>query len=119
MFGEGLVAWLYHYLVAALLSGPLLYLGRRWVSPERWALLIFVLPFMTWWALLMGFGNNGKSLVNLGAEPYYLSFAIPFAVLARVLIGDRVRQWLWSSLLILVMCEVAAAIYFLTPLLPE
>ena len=28
------MAWLYHYLVAALLSGPLLYLGRRRVSPE-------------------------------------------------------------------------------------
>src|SRR5215204_6208868 len=108
-----IVAWFYHYLVAAVLSGPLLYLGRRRVSPEQWELAVFVLPFLIW-ALLMEFGKEGKTLVNFFVEPYYLSLAIPFAVLARLLTGDCVKQKLWSSLLILLICGTAVAVCFLT-----
>jgi rRNA maturation protein Nop10 len=117
VFGYAMMLGAIHVVVSGILSSPLLYFGRRRADWQPWELVGFIVPFCIWldWMILDG---SGKSLANLG-EFIVISLATPLAVLVRVVAGARRRQWLWSSVLILLLCFVAAGTYLFTPALPE
>ena len=109
--------WVVHSAIGAVLSSPVLYLGRRRVHWGLLDLLAFVLPFAVWEALMV-ISSVGKSLANL-IEPLVFSLAIPIAALLRVLVGARDRERAWSIGLVFLLCLVAVSVYWWTPALPE
>lgn len=106
--------WAMHAGIAAALSGPVVFLGRKRV---RWGLLdslAFVLPFGTWLALEEFFKPTGKSLANL-VEVFIFGLAIPVAATVRVILGGRSREWVCSLCLVALVCLTAACVFWLTP----
>jgi hypothetical protein len=110
------VLWLAHAVVAALLSLPVVLLGRHRVCWRRWELLAFVAPFCVWLALpyCLYTPSNAKGWDNL-IEPLYFSIAVPVAALVRVAIGKRINETFSAAGLIGVLCIVATLVYLLTP----
>lgn len=109
--------WTVHALIGSLLSAPIVLLGRRQVHWECLDLLALLLPFATRVALT-NHSSVGKSLGNL-AEPMFLSLAFPIAALLRVGLSARINQRLCSISLVALLCITSAAVYRLTPSLPE
>ena len=116
-FGFLIHLWFVHAILALIVASPIAYFGRQRISWHVWELLVFVLPFSIWVAL-MSYGNMPKSLSNLG-EVINITIAIPVATLIRVAVGSRFPQSLTAAILVVLLCIVSAATYFLTPLLPE
>jgi hypothetical protein len=121
IFGDwlavALVLWTVSTTIAAILSAPLVWLGRRRVHWHSWEGLAFVLPFAVWCAL--SFLNvRVKTLSNL-VEPILISLAIPVAAGLRLIVGRRHSGAFVASHLIALLCIVAAAVYFFMPALPE
>ncbi len=110
--------WAMHAGIAAVLSAPIVLLGRGRVDWEVWELLILVLPFIVWFMLMFSDLAIGKSLANLG-EPFFFALAVPVAALARVAVGSRIDERICAVVLIALMCLVAAGVFFLVPSLPE
>lgn len=117
--GVMLVVWLVHVGIAALLTAPVVFFGRRRVNWQWWELSAFLVPFAVW-ALLMlsGLSTGRKSLSNL-AEPFYFSVAFPIAAVLRVTMGTRVHEHTSAGGLIFGLCVLAAAVFFVVPSLPE
>jgi hypothetical protein len=110
--------WLVHVVIAAVPSAPIVYFGRRRVHWQLWELLIFVLPFLVWTALMLSDLSLGKSMSNL-SEPFLFALGIPIAALVRVFVGSRVSERLCAACLIALMCVVAVVVFFSVPHLPE
>ena len=110
--------WVMHAVVAAVLSTPIVFLGRKRVHWGPLDFMAFVLPFGVWLVLSEFSEPTGKSLANL-IEPVYFSLAIPLAALFRVIVGARVREWACSTSLVALVCLTAACVFWLTPPLPE
>jgi hypothetical protein len=110
--------WFLHAVIAGALTAPAVWLSRQRVGWHSWELLAFVLPFALWARLMMSDLSTGKSLANLG-EPFYFSFAISAAALIRVGLGQRGNNLIWACALLLGLCGVAVAVFFLVPPLPE
>ncbi len=105
-------------LVAAAISTPIIYFGRKRVRWEVWEIIAFILPCVAW-SLLMGSDLSlGKSMANLG-EPIFFAPAIPLAALIRVLLARALPERFVSVMLQLILCAIAVATFFLTPPLPE
>ncbi|MBC7816245.1 MAG: hypothetical protein IAG10_05035 [Planctomycetaceae bacterium] len=68
--------------------------------------------------LLSFFGSQPKSMANF-VESFYLAVAIPVAAFGRVLLGNGEKQFAQSWRLLLMLCGIAVALYFLVPTLPE
>ncbi len=114
-----LLIWLMHAAVAAVLTAPVVLLGRKRVHWRPWEAIVIVLPFAVWGVLMFSpLSTGSKSLANLG-EPFYFAGAIPVAALLRVGLGSRVPQSACAALLIGVICALAGAVFFLVPALPE
>jgi hypothetical protein len=109
--------WAVHSAIGAVLSVPVVLLGRRRVHWGLLDLLAFLLPFAVWVAL-MNASSAGKSLANLG-EPIYFGLAIPVAALVRVIVGVHIEERTCSIGLVGLLSFVAAGVYWWTPLLPE
>jgi hypothetical protein len=109
--------WTFHSLIGAVLSAPIVFLGRKRVHWGLLDLLAFLLPFAVWGAL-MKVSGQGKSLSNL-AEPFFFGFAIPVAALVRVIVAAHVEERRCSISLVVVLILVAAGVYWWTPALPE
>ena len=112
-----LIIWGYHVFVAGVVAAPILYFGRKRVHWEKWELVAFVIPFAIW-SIAILIDGEGKTLSNLG-ECQVISIAIPVAALIRVFVGQRAKQRILSMLLIVLLCAVGIATYFLMPGLPE
>lgn len=110
--------WALYSAVAAILSAPIVIVGRKYVHWSKWDLLAFALPFSTWLALMESPMATGKSLANL-IEPVFFSFGVPVAALMRVLVGDRVAEKVCSAVLVALLCFAAACVFWFTPPLPE
>jgi hypothetical protein len=117
-FGAMLWIWFVHATIAAVLSVPVVFFGRRRVHWQWWELSVLVLPFIVWTLLMFSLSTGRKSLANLG-EPFLFSFAVPLAALARVCIGTRFPERRFAVALILALCSVAIAVFFGVPSLPE
>jgi hypothetical protein len=111
--------WMIHSAVAAILSSPIVFLGRTRVHWSGWDLLAFVLPFGVWLGLMTSPAESGKSLANLFEEPIYFSVAIPITALIRVMLGTRVRERACSIGLVTLLCLTAFGVFWWTPPLPE
>jgi hypothetical protein len=109
--------WGVHSMIGAVLSAPVIVLGRRRVHWGLLDLLAFLLPFAVWLSL-MNASSAGKSLANLG-EPIYFGLAIPAAALVRVIVGAHVEERACSVGLVGLLSLVAAGVYWWTPALPE
>jgi len=83
--------WAIHATIGALLSAPIVVLGRRRVHWESADLLAFLLPFAAWDALT-NYSAVGKSLGNL-AEPLLLSLTLPVAALIRGASSIGTENW--------------------------
>jgi hypothetical protein len=114
-----LYAWLWfvHAAIAVVLSAPIVFLARGRVRWRPYDVLALVAPFIVW-AFLMAHVSRGKSLASFG-EAIYLSLVVPFAVLLRAGFGRREPVQSYSLLMTSLLCLAAAAIFFLTPSLPE
>jgi hypothetical protein len=109
--------WGVHAAIGAVLSAPVILLGRRRVHWGLLDLLAFLLPFAVW-ITLMNASSVGKSLANLG-EPIYFSLMIPVAALVRVIVGAHVEERAYSIGLTGLLSLIAAGVYHWTPPLPE
>jgi hypothetical protein len=109
--------WGVHSAIGAVLSVPVVLMGRRRVHWGLLDLLAFLLPFAVWLALLNA-SLVGKSLANLG-EPIYFGLAIPVAALVRVIVGAHIEERACSIGPVGVLSLVAAGVYWWTPSLPE
>jgi hypothetical protein len=112
-----LLIWFVHALIGTVPSAPVVFLGRRRVHWRATDLLALTLPFAVWSALVQA-SSRGKTLSNLG-EPFLFALAIPVAALLRVIAGRRTDEKITSIVLVAALCLVAAAVYCLTPSLPE
>jgi hypothetical protein len=110
--------WTIQAMIGAVLSAPIVLLGRRRAHWRSSDLLAFFLPFATWVALTKH-SSVGKSFINLAAEPVLISLTLPVAALIRVGVGSRIDRKLCSISLVAALCLSSAAVYFLTRPLPE
>jgi len=109
--------WHVYFLFAAIPSAPIIYLGRH-RAKWHWAeVLVFFAPFWTWVALMFT-DMRPKSLANL-IELLYVAVGVPVAALIRVILGRREPLWLYSGVLIALLCALAVILYLTTPALPE
>jgi hypothetical protein len=114
-----LIAWVFHFGIAAILSAPILYFGRKrynW-QPREW--LVLVIPFGVWFVVTGFIGSRPKSLSNVFIEPLILGLAFPFAALCRVIVGTRISERVCVASLIAVLSLVAVGVYYTFPCLPE
>ncbi|MEX1231314.1 MAG: hypothetical protein WEB58_13800 [Planctomycetaceae bacterium] len=116
--GAMILIWVVHAGIAAVLSSPIIFFGRKRVQWRLWELLISVIPFTVWTLLSFSELAMGKSLANLG-EPFYFAPAIPALAFIRVAVGSRFSETLCAVVLIAVMCLIAAGVFFVVPPLPE
>ena len=116
IIGLILMLWSCHALIAGVLSAPIVFFGRKRARWQAWELIAFVFPFSLW-MLLSFLGSRPKSMANF-VEPFYVAVAIPLAALGRVVLGGK-KPVEHSWLLILLLCGVAVATYFVVPSLPE
>ena len=113
MIGGMIFVWSVHTVIAALLSAPIVFFGRKRVHWRWWELSALVLPFTVWLFLMLSdLATGRKSIANLG-EPYYFSVVIPLAALARVSLGTRFHERVSSAVLIGILCAVAARVFSL------
>lgn len=119
MIGGVLLLWLMHAGIAAGLTAPVVYLGRRRANWRSWELLATVLPFCVWLALMFSeFSTGWKTMSNL-VEPLYFSLAVPVAAMVRVIVGTRIDERICAAILMVALCLIATAVFFFVPGLPE
>lgn len=112
-----LYIWAIHAAIAAVISFPVVFFGRRRMHVNSIDLLSLVLPFAIW-TLLMNIRSSGKSISNL-IEPVLFCFAIPLGALARVIIGSNIGERACSIIMVFILCIASACVYFWMPSLPE
>lgn len=111
--------WLVQTVIALMLSGPILYFGRKRAHIHPWELLALVLPFLIWAALILSPLALGRKTLGNIMEPLYFGLAIPLAAFIRVLIGRHIPEWLCALFLQVALCGVAVWVFFSVPPLPE
>jgi hypothetical protein len=110
--------WFLHAAIAGLLTMPIVLFSAQRVRWQWWELSAFFVPFGLWTTFLFSELSVGKSLANLG-EPLYFSFAIPAAALIRVAAGPGPAERVLAVTLLLAVCGMAVAVFFLVPPLSE
>ena len=109
--------WLVHVLLTIPVVAPTAWLARRRITWHRWELLMFVVPFGLWLALM--FSNwRPKTLANLG-ECVFISMAICVAIVIRAGLGSLRESRRVPTLLLSAVSVIAVAVYFATPMWPE
>ena len=111
--------WLIHAGIAAILSAPVVYFGRKRVHWHWHELLVFVVPFGIWFALNGILDFVPKNLSNVVIEPVIFGLAVPLAALVRVAIGTRISESASVKSLIGAVSVVAVGVFFMVPCLPE
>lgn len=115
-----IMMWFAHALVAVVLSAPVVILGRHRVQWRFSDVLALVLPFAVW--ILLTLAHYRLFKMPSGKHPaeiWFISLAIALAALMRVMIGRLFRESRTSACLVLALCVVAAAFYFLMPPIPR
>ena len=110
--------WCVHGSLAALLTLPIVYLGRKRVQWSPCDLLCFVLPFCAWLCLTLS-GASGKTYINLLTEPLYLTLAIPIAAILRLIAGSSINPVIISISLTSLLVLTALGLYWFIGPLPE
>ena len=107
--------WGVHAAIAVVLTAPIVFFGRKRLRWKWWELLAFVLPFAVW-AILMSseLAEERKTVWNI-PEGLYFAVAVPLAALVRVAVGSRRREPVWAAALLVALCAIAAAVFFLVP----
>jgi hypothetical protein len=103
-----LVYWLLHVTLAVIAAYPILSWGNdraRWNAVD---LLGLVLPFGIWAAAM---AVSLEALIG----GLLISGLVVLGATVRVLIGRRRRPYVWSSVLLGLMCAAASGIYAFTP----
>ncbi len=106
-------------LVALPIYGIISTYGSRraiWTPAE---MSLLSLPWMAWFVLMFATDAVGKSLANLGVEPWLVGLVGGLLPLPKVLLGPHMRYH--DSLLLGALLTIvgAAAVFFFTPSLPE
>ena len=97
------------------MSGPILLLGRKRIRWGRWQLLLLVIPFCVWLALMYSpLAEGRKGFLNIG-EVIYISCGMPVLALLRVAIGPRLSERIYAVSFITALCCVAVGVFLLTP----
>jgi steroid 5-alpha reductase family enzyme len=121
---ELLTVWGIQAVVAAVLSLPVVLLGRHRVRWRWWELLALVLPIWIWMGLvncvpgaLHPGGWVSKGIDNALGEPFLISFSVPVAAIIRVIFGrgSEVDPAWPAAIVLAALCLTAALIFFLTP----
>src|SRR5262249_23542182 len=112
-----LLLWIGYMFYAVTLSAPIVYFGRKRVLWNTLDLLALVLPFGVWVALMVS-GEVGKSLANFG-DYSLIAGSVAVAACIRVLVGKRFPAEPCSIVMLVMLCVVAACVYWWSPPLPE
>jgi len=111
--------WLCFVVPAALVSLPIVLLGRRRVRWHRWELLAFVVPFCVWFLLqyFVPAPPRAKDLNNLILEPFFIAAAVPLVAAIRAVAGKGLEadERVFAVVLQAVPCALAAVVHFFTP----
>jgi hypothetical protein len=111
--------WCIHAVIGAALSAPILLVGRKRIGCGSWELLAVIVPFCLWLTLMISpLATGRKSLGNTG-EVVLISIAMPMLALARVAVGKRIPERVYAASFIMILCLVAAAVFFMVPMKPE
>ena len=110
--------WALHVIIPAFITVPIAIWSRHRVHWYPWELLAFILPFGIWLALtwLRVAPWLPKGINNFG-ECFYLGMWIPLAALIRAVVGRQCKAYEggFAGVLLLLLCGLAAAIYYFTP----
>lgn len=110
--------WALYAIIPAFITAPIVFWSRHRVHWYPWELLAFILPFGIWLTLSwMRFAPSPpKGLDNL-IESFYLGLGIPLVALIRAVVGRGCTTYErgFAGALLLLLCGLAAAIYFLIP----
>lgn len=113
--------WLCFAVPAALVSLPIVWLGRHRVRWHRWELVAFLAPFCVWF-ILQGFllpaPPAAKGFNNAIAEPFFVALAIPLVAAIRAVAGkglDDVDERVFAGVLQAFPCAMAAGVHLFTP----
>jgi hypothetical protein len=110
-----LIIWGIPTGIAALLSLPVILLGRHRVSWRLWELLALVLPFCVWISSGLVLSHwKTKGWGNM-IEPCFFSIGIPVAAIVRVVVGRKFNETVFSIILIGFLCLVAVIVALVTP----
>ncbi|RYD23913.1 MAG: hypothetical protein EOP88_02280 [Verrucomicrobiaceae bacterium] len=110
--------WALYAVIPAILTFPVVFWSRRRVRWYPWELLAFVLPFAVWLTLKWQRVDPSleKGIDNL-LESLFVGLGIPCATLMRVAVGQSCGRYgkVLAMVLLLLLCGLAAAVYFFTP----
>jgi hypothetical protein len=112
-----IIAWFVYAAIAASLTAPIVFLGRKRIFWETWEFLALVIPYFVWLGLMLS-DFKPKSLSNL-VEPILIGFAVPVLALLRVSLSRKMDERLLAAGLITILSLVAVAVYWVVPCLPE
>jgi len=113
------VGWSYVFLMPSFpVCLAIWRLGRKRVQWNKLDFLILLAPYLTW-MILCGTVALPKSLSNLVVELFLLGLAVNLAPIIRLTLPRRWNGKTVAAILLMVMCAVAAGIYFSVPCLPE
>ncbi len=111
--------WLLYYAgPAALVSLPIVLLGRRRVRWHVWELLAFIAPFCVWLVMqnLFPAPSTAKGWNNL-AEPLLFAPAVPLVAAIRTASGKGLEsdERVFAAVLQAIPCAMAVGVHFFTP----
>ena len=110
--------WALYAIIPAFITVPIAVWSRHRVHWYSWEVLAFILPFGIWLALtwMRVAPWLPKGINNLG-ECFFLGLGIPLAALIRAAVGRgcKAYEMRFAGALLLLLCGLAAAIYFFTP----
>lgn len=105
-------------MIPAILTFPVIFWSRGRVRWYPWEILAFVVPFGVWLTLRWQGADPPlqKGIDNL-LESLFVGLGIPCAALIRVAVGHSLGNHgkTFATLLLLALCGLAVAVYFLTP----
>ena len=111
--------FMFYALPATLVCLPILWwyrsIGWRW-----WELTLLLVPFLIWFCLMALWSEKGKTLSNLGVEPF-LCGCVAFLPLATKVAASRYRRspGVGYFLGLLASCVLVLLTYTRMPGLPE
>src|SRR5512133_1054791 len=119
MIGTIFLIWVAHVAIAAVLTAPLVAIGRNRVHWQPWEVLAFLLPFALWLVLMLTPLATGRKSVSNLIEPLCFSLSIPLAALLRTVIGTRFSERGLAGCLLALVCLGAITSFFIVPCLPD
>jgi hypothetical protein len=105
--------WLIHAGIAFVPLAFIVPLSRKRVHWRWWESLALIFPYCVFLALMLS--NIAPKNASNMVDSAYLGMAVPIAALVRVAIGARINERACATLLMCLLCAVAAIVYFMRP----